>query len=248
VLQQADDSATQLINKQREIIEEQEAFASQQASSMEHVVELHRQLSEITIDSQNQLNALTSQPNEMFNYIRQTLEQFQRIAQFVETYANQDMISTNQRVEYIDAQLQNMKTAQDAINGFCQVAQSDLEKYLQKNREQLETAARNFVQSWNTMFTHMAATGQNPLVYLEQISVLIERVNDIKGSLSESMIDPQLYDELGKIRNALESIKSSNKLTGKKRPTGDPKLPGGTGGDPTVETPWWRRMFRKKKN
>ena len=246
ILQQADDSATQLINKQREIIEEQETFASQQASSMEHVVELHRQLSEITIDSQNQLNALTSQPNEMFNYIRQTLEQFQRIAQFVETYANQDMTSTNQRVEYIDAQLQNLRTAQNAINGFCQAAQSDLEEHLRQNREQLETAARDFVQSWNTMFTHMAATGQNPLVHLEQISVLIQRVDDIRSSLSESKIDPKLYDELGQIRHTLESIKSSSKSRGSERFVDVPKEPHRKE-DLTPKTPWWR-IFRKKNN
>ena len=246
VLQLADNSATQLINKQREIIEKQEVFASQQASSMEHVVELHRQLSEITIDSQDQLNALTAQPNEMFGYIRQTLEQFQRIAQFVETYANQDMTSTNQRVEYIDAQLQNMKTAQNAINGFCQAAQSDLEEHLRQNREQLETAARDFVQSWNTMFTHMAATGQNPLVHLEQISVLIQRVDDIRSSLSESKIDPKLYDELGQIRHTLESIKSSSKSRGSERFVDVPKEPHRKE-DLTPKTPWWR-IFRKKNN
>ena len=234
VLQLADDSATQLINKQREIIEKQEVFASHQASSMEHIVELHRQLSEITIDSQNQLNALTAQPNEMFGYIRQTLEQFQRIAQFVETYANQDMTSTNQRVEYIDAQLQNMKTAHNAINGFCQVAQSDLEEHLRNNRAQLETSARDFVQSWDTMFSHMAATGHNPLVHLEKISTLIECVDDIKSLLSESRKNLKISGEHGQTGKKHDISGSSDNPTGSK--------------ESITKAPFWRRMFHKKKN
>ncbi len=248
VLQQADDSAAQLINKQREIIEEQETFASQQASSMEHVVELHRQLSEITIDSQNQLNALTAQPNEMFGYIRQTLEQFQRIAQFVETYANQDMTSTNQRVEYIDAQLQNMRTAQNAINSFCQAAQSDLEEHLRESKAQLEIAAKDFVQSWNMMFAHMAATGQNPLAHLEKISVLIERVEDIKSSLSESRKDSKLHNERMQIRNTHDLNKPSNRSRGPKELLDEPIKGSGGEGEPLTKIPLWRRMFRKKKN
>ncbi len=223
-LQQADQSATQLIEKQREIIETQETFANRQTQSMERVVELHQQLSQITISSQKQLNELTSQPNEMFAYIKQTLEQFRKIAQFIEAYANQDMIATNQRVEFIDAQLQNMKTAQNAINSFCQAAQSDLEENLRQNREQLENAAKDFLQSWNTMFTHMAATtGQNPLVHLEKISVLIQRVEEIKSALSEARTDQKLYDEMGNIRRTLESMKSHNHI-GTERYKDEPKV------------------------
>ena len=207
VLQRADQMAISLIDKQESILETQDDLLEKQASAMEHVVEMHKQLGEITIESQQQLNELTSQPNKMFDYIKQTLDQFQKISQFVETYANEDMVARNQRVEFIDAQLESMRNAQRAINDFVTVAQNNLQEHLEENKTQLETAAKDFVQSWNTMFAHMAATGQNPLVHLEQISTLIKHVEDIQKSLSESVIDQKLYNELDSIHNTLKSIK-----------------------------------------
>ena len=73
VLQRADQMAISLIDKQESILETQDDLLEKQASAMEHVVEMHKQLGEITIESQQQLNELTSQPNKMFDYIKQTL-------------------------------------------------------------------------------------------------------------------------------------------------------------------------------
>ena len=199
VLQQADETATALVNKQRDIIETQANFERQQEESMTRVLDLHNELSRVTLQSQEAMNALTNQPNQMFDYIRNTMEQFHRIERFVEEYANINLTDTNQRVAFIDTQLQSLRGAQESVHNFCAAAETDLKEYLKTNRENLQTEAQNFVQSWNDMFAHMAVNGaQNPLAHLAQLSTLSEKVDNIADE------NGNLYRKLEEIRRAVE--------------------------------------------
>ena len=209
-IREIDETTAEIVVKQNDIIATEDEFAKKQESAMSNVVELHRQLSEITIDSQRQLNELTSQPNEMFNYIRETVERFDVIANFVQSFATQDMSNTQLQIQYINAQIQSMNTARNAINDFVSAAQRDLETYLSQNREQLQQTAQDFVNSWNDMFNHMAVTtGVNPLVHLEHISELVTKLEEIKEIVSSAKIDDSLYEKLENIRRAIETLKQT---------------------------------------
>ena len=250
-ISQAEQTAIRFNDLQKEstelqsaILETQRSLIDSHSTAAENIVRIHTQLSDITINSQERLNQLMSEPNRLFEYIKDTLDQFKKIESFVEMVISQEIDSTADRINYINAQLQQLEDAGRTIHTYINTTKSQLEQYLDSQKHQMQESAEGFVESWNRMFSHMVANGaDNPLAYLKLISDLNKKVEDIKGMIPAQKDDSKLYDELNKIHSALQAIS--------KHPNRSTNNTANTTNTVRVVTPdetqkgFWAKLFRR---
>lgn len=205
-------SQTALINAQQAMIDNQNAVNENilrlEEGLNDATKNLHQQLNLITLDSQAKLNQLLQEPGTMFEYIKTTLEQFQRIEQFVESVTTDQFSNNASRIEYINAQLRTLQNSDTTIRNYMNAVQDDLDNYLKGQKETITKNAERFVDSWNRLFNEMMATGaENPLVHLQQLAGINEKLDTIKAVVNTARIDSRLFEELTKIQNILQSPK-----------------------------------------
>lgn len=201
-----------LLASQVALYDTQEAFARNVQelgqSFSNDTVQLHERLNNVTLEAQQRLNTLMQEPVQMYKYIEQTLDQFTKIEQFVESVTAQEFDTQTERIEHINTQLRAIENAGNTVKNYLAATKSSLEAYLDTQKDGIIESAEDFVTSWNRMFSQMAANGaENPLVYLKQLSGLEQRLDNIKASIETTRVDKKVIDELDAIRALLQELK-----------------------------------------
>ena len=232
VLKQQESASIQenLINSQQNLLNSQQNYNQNvkdlQKELNDKLVELHTQLNAITISSQERMNVLLAQPSNVFDYIHNTMEQFKKIEEFVESVTTQHFEDNNGRIEYINNQLRAIENANNSINSYLGSTKNDLNTYLESERDNIMNSAHEFVASWNRMFTDMAAHGaENPLTYLHQLEGLKEELTKIESAAKVVHTDPNLIDTLNKIHGVLDEIKNKKTYSPKPVSEAQPQKP-----------------------
>lgn len=207
------------INKQQDILlNSQIALLKAQETAVENlkgikdefgkdVVELHKQLNNISISSQERLNTLLQEPSAMFNYIKETLSQFEVISKFVENVAENEFTTQSGRIEYINNQLKALEKAGETVKNYLAQTKQDLEIYLDSEKSNIKNSAKDFVMSWNKMFSEMSANDvENPLAYLSKLSNLEEKLDSIQLAFKEREKEDEIIEQLNKIQELLSLI------------------------------------------
>lgn len=179
------------------------------------MVELHEQLNNISISSQERLNTLLQEPSAMFNYIKETLEQFKLIANFVENVVENEFTAQSGRIEYINNQLSALEKAGDTVKNYLAQTKQDLESYLNSEKSNIKNSAKDFVMSWNKMFSEMSANEvENPLAYLRKLLSLEEKLDSIQSSITKREEEAQIIEQLNKIQEQLNIIAKNKNVRG----------------------------------
>ena len=207
-------SQTELINAQKSAVENIKGLKNEFGKD---VVELHEQLNNISISSQERLNTLLKEPSAMFNYIKETLEQFKVIANFVENVAENEFTAQSGRIEYINNQLSALEKAGDTVKNYLAQTKQDLENYLDSEKSNIKNSAKDFVMSWNRMFSEMSANEvENPLAYLRNLSSLQEKLDSIQLSIKEREEETKIIEQLNGIKEQLDVIAKKKEIIGGK--------------------------------
>lgn len=215
-------SQTALINAQKSAVENIKGLKNEFGKD---VVELHEQLNNISISSQERLNTLLKEPSAMFDYIKETLEQFKVIANFVENVAENEFTAQSGRIEYINNQLRALEKAGDTVKNYLAQTKQDLENYLDSEKSNIKNSAKDFVMSWNRMFSEMSANEvENPLAYLRNLSSLQEKLDSIQLSIKEREEETKIIEQLNGIQEQLDVIAKKKEIIGSK----------GTGNNKTI--------------
>lgn len=218
-------SQTALINAQKSVVENIKELKNEFGKD---VVELHEQLNNISISSQERLNTLLKEPSAMFDYIKETLEQFKVIANFVENVAENEFTAQSGRIEYINNQLRALEKAGDTVKNYLAQTKQDLENYLDSEKSNIKNSAKDFVMSWNRMFSEMSANEvENPLAYLRNLSSLQEKLDSIQLSIKEREEETKIIEQLNGIQEQLDVIAKKKEIIGSK----------GTGNNKTITVP-----------
>lgn len=205
-------SQTTLINAQQSAVENIKGLKNEFGRD---VVELHEQLNNISISSQERLNTLLQEPSAMFNYIKETLEQFKLIANFVENVVENEFTAQSGRIEYINNQLSALEKAGDTVKNYLAQTKQDLESYLNSEKSNIKNSAKDFVMSWNKMFSEMSANEvENPLAYLRKLLSLEEKLDSIQSSITKREEEAQIIEQLNKIQEQLNIIAKNKNVRG----------------------------------
>ncbi len=202
-----------LLNSQDVMLKSQKEVCDRLVSAEqkfnENTVRLHEELSNVTLEAQQRLNILMAEPSKFFDYVKATLEQFAKIEAFVESVTSQEFATQADKTKYINAQIQEIEKAGEAVKNYLAATKSGLETYLDQRKDEIKGSASEFVSSWNRLFNEMVANGaENPLAYLKQLDGLESRLTNIQRSLDSAKVDERLITELKDIENILKNLKS----------------------------------------
>lgn len=179
----------------------------------ENVVEYSGKMSQITLDSQKRMNELLAEPNRLFSYIERVVEEFRRVEQFVESVTVDEYKNNNERMGAISSQLNEIKRAGELIKAYLNNTSSDMESYLDSQREEIKSNVEKFTLSWNEYFSRANADESvDPMAHFRKIEILSNDVENIKMIIERDDIRPLLEG----ITNELRKLNEGGGVIGKR--------------------------------
>lgn len=168
---------TALLTSQKSLLEHQEIVG-------ENFVRIQKELSDIPYQAQERLNELMNQPTMMFEYIKEMMEQFKKISNFVEDVSTAEFAENKEKLKFVDAQIEALRGYGKTIQNYLSTTNSDLLTVIDKGKDEIKSYADNFIKSWNILFSEMVVNGQsNPLVHLKLLDGLDDRLNSIESAM-----------------------------------------------------------------
>lgn len=198
-----------MIDSQKEICS---SISNLEQEIRQNAVRLHQELNNVSLESQERMNQLLSEPSKFFDYVKAVLEQFATIEKFVESVTAEEFASQADRTKYIYAQMDELRNAGNAVKNYLAVTKSELGEVLEQNKGAIKESAKDFVTSWNRLFNEMTVNKEsNPLLYLKKLDTLEEHLSRIQKYIADSQDNSKLLSKLEDIESVLTNIKSSSR-------------------------------------